>query len=1311
MGLGVGFGINGDMRVALIKKWRSVFAQRVVDEEKLREFVHVWRRMFPVASSEEIALGNDSDEGEAVIRLVRGFSHWQFDESNPNATDLRTKFLELSRLLENLHGDGANGLLGDMNRIGGGNLTLEKLDLAMDLLADAIGEKQFILEFEPESSKSKNRKERARTTADVSAEKVKSTTEGVARAKQMKAQLNDLFKSASNHERLIARVNQFMQQLEVNRDSLDTLSKELVKLLRSKSGFTDADGISVATALLHWADTTLVVVQMADLIDTDRKIVRLLTNGEGSRLYHIYSSSVNNNPTERRPRQNLGFLKDINGRVKSDRSSTLRQLGIAKGKLAGWDISTPLPVRNAGEVEIVDLDALTGDQSDSVLGQLRWKHGGFYSGFSLLVGILVPALVIVLFLPGVSFAGVDLGGFIGGSDSFMSVVDNFQGFDLGLRGLGGTIGSVGAAVGGRLPLISRLNNYFEGLKTNSAEDMFKTGLALIGSVQNPGEIKTVRDELRKNGMLKSSNDKLNIRTMMQLQRIAEIRMVLADVKKLLFEWQKGIGKKELTRETAEREVSALVSSWLTVPRYDGEKGAPNSRISGELAPFHEMGRALLVGVIGRLFGEEVERSVVKDEIARVDLAVSGLFKTAHLKQFKYVEGAPKKVLDLEVLVENGSSSGISPLFQKASGTVETVALFGVDLLSPILRVAVAFPKPSKALKMAFSKFQIDQSGSWWVPGKGVFVLTATEIRSVIKAAGFAVLRDDGNAHKAAIAKVLREIRLFKVSGAPEFIDRVHVLETKPGVSLGINENEFAFFVRDVNGKLNIYVHRKTLDQWKERGNPYYFSALRILLYHEWAESFGVSHENLVKMGLTVDGLDKLIQSGATEADIQWEIRARGMLALGMLVPDPRILDVDARKNAEAALETLIPTDIPWGVETYVTGVYQVPADRGTWAHRVAYELRGAIPGYEKDTAAQAISGAPNEKYEAFFNGKEENEEGLLEAVRLETERLLAENKNIRDELALDILARVFQMLRSHDWGNFEVSAPTIAQIKKELAILHHTGGSLFLSLSRRKDSDRAVSPGVRRLYQERDLAWLDQLPFLKNRVTSPTPEKADALRKSSVGYDETAKAAHRLAGAFAALDESLLDESTTPVLRISDDLLAGLAPLTGPQWTALHEVTALARRAEQDAAVAAQVVFLVDNRGGQVRSTADILRELEARTGIVSGSLQALSGAHVVSNDSLFNETNENGRTVRTYHAARLFERVKQIGISAKRVDIYAVPPTDTLAEVWDISGLDAKAGLVLRLIELWAGDVAERVSSEFGKEFRNRMEAVRTAA
>ena len=881
-------------------------------------------------------------------------------------------------------------------------------------------------------------------------------------------------------------------------------------------------------------------------------------------------------------------------------------------------------------------------------------------------------------------------------------------------------------------LPKRIDAFLNGLSSaNSASEIFQSGIELMNSCGESGEdIKSVRNAILEKGLVNIIGEKSNTIGVKKLQRIIEIRMVLADVKKQLALWNKQRASQGFNIQNADSELATLAESWKSAPRYGGP-GILNKEVQREFAPIHLMGITLLRGAI-----EANDPTIQKNIMGKVDSAIRGL----SLVDFNSRLGTfNKEVVDLNPLIELGQSAHAQN--QRVLQAVGTSALFGTDLFTPLVVAASEAIKANTFLKGILSKLGIEWNANPVGAGRsaikllddktGLFKLTLKEILGVVIAAGYAV-RPTSN-HKNLINEVLKDVRLHESARISKFIDRVKIITSLDGVPPEFDDKEFAFFVRDSRNFLTIFIHEKTLDAWKEKGDAFYYSAVMVMLYHEWAESFGVSHDHLVKMGLTIDGLDSLFMSGASEKDIYWEIKARGMLALTMRVPDERIINVQARTDAESVLDTLIPPGLPQGVENYVTGqAYPINADRSTYYHRVTHDLRRSLPGLADDDYNDSIRGTPDSNYEtrldsvlkqmgvnqhetastlfellvkertAFFS-----DEGKDFTIEKDGQTSLREGKKFQADLARDILSRVFQVLRSR---NSDLSISSLHMIKAELYVLHRLGGSLFLSFSRLNDADRLLSPAQRRVYQERDLAWLDQMIFVNDRGFSPVNDKQKAIANTSLSYQTLGKVGNQMVGAFAALDDSLLEESITPVIRISNDLLNTGVPLTGPQRTALREVFALARRAEVDIAVAKRVVFLLDASEGETQTTESLLAALAKRMGIDSEALISLSSARLTGSEGLFTDNTENKRTIRTFSAKALFERLSSLKISSTKVDIYSVPPTDSLAEVWDVADLDSKAGLVLRLIELWSSDVARRISSE-SDAYKKQLDAIKQSA
>lgn len=881
------------------------------------------------------------------------------------------------------------------------------------------------------------------------------------------------------------------------------------------------------------------------------------------------------------------------------------------------------------------------------------------------------------------------------------------------------------------PLGERVDSFMEGLRGHEGPAVLRAGLELVGSCGGViDDLRTVRNAIRENAVRKAGSESGGMAAVGQISKIAEARLVLAEVKQLLRQWRRELNQNGakiiFDKVRAQQQVDALGKKWLIVPLHGNMETAP-AHMRRDLDPIHNLGRFLLnqaIEAITERQGEDRKKtdSLLKEALSDVDFAAKGILQAKFRTHSKVMVWNNLLTLDPAPLIEKGKNSGGLAAVLRFPASLGGHALFGRDFLTPLFLAAGANQGATDYVRALLRRLgvtwepnqvEVDPARNWRDPKKGLFLLIAGEMFRVLRAAGYAVLAEDSD-HRVAIESVLREIRLHKTAGVERFNIRVHVLRSLTAPVIGIHEKEFAFHVRGADDFFDIYVHEKTLDGWKasEKGEDYYRSALMVLFYHEWAESFGVSHAELERMGLTIEGLNLMFASGDSPDDIRVEIMQRGMLSMGMVEPDGRVLDVRSRAQAALALEAMVPKDLPRDVQGYV-GTWQISEDLGLVSKQNLEALRNSLPGQGKDTYARFQSGKPTPEIDTMLDGFHSNDVDSLESgVRLEAERLDQKEQKLVDELARDILARVKGVLSAEGGRTMARAEPSYFQIKKELALIHALGGSLFLSFSRRDPSSRSVPPGLLRLYQERDLAWLDQLPFMNAPFGSLDREAIlSSTRRTAEGYREIAETRHGLVGAFAALDESLLDESTTPVFRISQDLLEGQAPLTGPQRTALRELTALARRAAVDPTVAGRVAFLVDKGEGEALSSMEMLGRLETRLGIARGALGVLGAGRVLSNENLFEESVENGRTVRTYLAKKLFVLLEANGVPSKRVDIYSVPPTDTLAEVWDISGLNGTAGLVLRLIELWAGDVAIRVSSEYGVDFEKRMRAVKSSA
>lgn len=99
----------------------------------------------------------------------------------------------------------------------------------------------------------------------------------------------------------------------------------------------------------------------------------------------------------------------------------------------------------------------------------------------------------------------------------------------------------------------------------------------------------------------------------------------------------------------------------------------------------------------------------------------------------------------------------------------------------------------------------------------------------------------------------------------------------------LDEDAMVTFVRGARGKVSYLMSETKFDSWAEKeaaGRPGYgVAATALSLFHELAESRGVSHNRLQELGLLEEDLDALYEGGASPAEVLAEVRRRGELAL------------------------------------------------------------------------------------------------------------------------------------------------------------------------------------------------------------------------------------------------------------------------------------------------------------------------------------------------------------------------------------------------------------------------------------------------
>jgi phosphoenolpyruvate-protein kinase (PTS system EI component) len=410
---GAGTGVFGfvlgsltNVRIALLRKWLAPqkIGNSIVDYGKYTQFKSQWKMMFPSfnrGSHDRLGLpweGFDPEQGRLGVPdqknlqlarvkvIVDRFSAWEFDSTNPNKTQLRTRFLEMLRFRDDLQDSVNNGDVVELiHSMGNTDFSLQSLDDVIEILAGVIGEENYLNAANAPQRKKKSMGIDPRVEAFI--EILKSSPKDY----------NDL-----NAAYVLDKANEIVKS---DSTSLIQLLYRLNNFIPSNKAGANPDVLAVLIKLRRWIDATRIVMEANQLFGTAIHWNTTFAARKNA-LISKYGGAFSKDRTNVRTKQNLLFIKNLLNRKKPKSSALLTSAMVT---LRNWDISNPLPVKmTADNVEIIDLDALA-EKTDLSLSQGMPKQGGFLGFPLLLAGLLVSVVILTFFLTGSTF-GVEAGG-------------------------------------------------------------------------------------------------------------------------------------------------------------------------------------------------------------------------------------------------------------------------------------------------------------------------------------------------------------------------------------------------------------------------------------------------------------------------------------------------------------------------------------------------------------------------------------------------------------------------------------------------------------------------------------------------------------------------------------------------------------------------------------------------------------------------------------------------------------------------------------------------------------------------------------
>jgi hypothetical protein len=249
------------------------------------------------------------------------------------------------------------------------------------------------------------------------------------------------------------------------------------------------------------------------------------------------------------------------------------------------------------------------------------------------------------------------------------------------------------------PLGERLEVFLQGLRVQVGPDVLRAGLELLVSCGGGvDDLRTVRNGIRENAVRRAGSGSGAADAIRQLEKVAEARLVLAEVKRLILQWRREVNRSDaefkFDADRARGQVEALAKNWLIVPLHGDQEIAP-AHMRKDLDPIHNLGRFLLnqaiEGIADPQGGDKKRVNLfLKGALRDVDFAARGILQTRFRAQQPPAmvwKGLP--TLNPALLIEKGKNSGGLAAVLRFPASLGGHALFGRDFLTPLFLAAGA----------------------------------------------------------------------------------------------------------------------------------------------------------------------------------------------------------------------------------------------------------------------------------------------------------------------------------------------------------------------------------------------------------------------------------------------------------------------------------------------------------------------------------------------------------------------------------------------------------------------------------------------
>jgi hypothetical protein len=289
---------------------------------------------------------------------------------------------------------------------------------------------------------------------------------------------------------------------------------------------------------------------------------------------------------------------------------------------------------------------------------------------------------------------------------------------------------------------------------------------------------------------------------------------------------------------------------------------------------------------------------------------------------------------------------------------------------------------------------------------------------------------------------------------------------------------------------------------------------------------------------------------------------------------------------------------------------------------------------------------------------------------------------MRDVIARGIAQDVSVLIGRGELQNWELEAE-MGKIHTKLALLHALGGSLFKDRSAINEQVQSIPSQLRQGYVQRDLLWLQQLPFVMGWLNldneAARANASDVLNRTSGIYNNLIAQIPQFGITYEAIDRAL--ESDSPlVIEVSQGMLERDGYLSGPEQSSLNLILGLSHRLRQiKEDKRPPVVFLVDGKR-VAGSSASFLNLIAQRLKVNTSELDTLAHGQLVHFSDMegFAETLSPSQPM-VLHASVLVKYLNdRLGItSANKIKVFGL---DLDSRQWDWVGVQDLIAIILLL-------------------------------